>query len=187
MISLLSVGESKMNAAALDENLILRMAEGDGSAFREFYEQTSSAVYGFALSILRNKHDAEDVMHDAFIRSYTSAISYRPSGKPMAWLLTIVRNLCYNKIKAGKVCEDISEYENLAGSDADDSLDRIVLEEAMHILDSEERQIVVLHALTGFKHREIAEILDVPTGTVLSKYNRALKKMRKELEGKGVK
>lgn len=174
-----------MNAAVLDENLIIRMAEGDKNAFSEFYEQTSSAVYGFALSILRNKHDAEDVMHDAFIKAYTAAITYSPAGKPMAWLLTIVRNLCLNKIKAGKVCEDISEYEYLAGTDADDSLDRIVLEEALTILDSEERQIVILHALTGLKHREIADIMGVPTGTVLSKYNRSLKKMRRELEGKG--
>lgn len=174
-----------MNAAALDENLILRMAEGDRNAFREFYEHTSSAVYGFALSILRNKHDAEDVMHDAFIKAYTAAVTYRPTGKPLAWMMTIVRNMCLNRIKAGKVCEDISEYEHLAGTDADDSIDRLVLEQALQILDSEERQIVVLHALTGFKHREIADILEVPTGTVLSKYNRALKKVRKELEGKG--
>ena len=140
------------------------------------------------MSILRNKHDAEDVMHDAFIRIYSSAVTYRPSGNPMAWILTIVRNLCLNKIRAGKVCEDLSEYDDLAGSsnDSEDMLDRMVLETAMSVLDAEERQIVVLHALTGFKHREIAEILDLPTGTVLSKYNRALKKMRKEMESKGV-
>lgn len=174
-----------MNAAALDENLILRMADGDKSAFTELYRQTSSAVYGFALSILRNKYDAEDVMHDAFIRIYTSAVTYKPAGKPLTWILTIVRNLCYSRIRAGKVCEDISEYENLAGACADDSVDRIVLEQAMQILEADERQIVVLHALTGLKHREIAEIIDAPVGTVLSKYNRALRKMRKELEGKG--
>ena len=174
-----------MSTITLDENLILLMAEGDRAAFSEFYRQTSSAVYGFALSILRNKHDAEDVMHDAFIRAYSAAVSYKPSGTPMAWLLTIVRNLCYNRIRAGKVCEDIVEYENLAAASADDSIDRMVLEQAMEILDSEERQVVVLHALTGLKHREIADILEVPVGTVLSKYNRALKKMRKELEGKG--
>lgn len=174
-----------MNTITLDENLILRMGKGDKAAFSEFYRQTSSAVYGFALSILRNKHDAEDVMHDAFIRAYNAAVSYRPSGSPMAWLLTIVRNLCYNRIRAGKVCEDIAEYENLASASPDDSIDRMVLEQALQILDSEERQVVVLHALTGLKHREIAEILEIPTGTVLSKYNRALKKMRNELEGKG--
>ena len=71
-------------------------------------------------------------------------------------------------------------------NESDSMLDRMVLEAAMSVLDAEERQIVVLHAMTGFKHREIAEILDLPTGTVLSKYNRALKKMRKEMEAKGV-
>ena len=150
----------------LDENLIIRMASNDGAAFRELYQQTSGVVYGFAMSILRNKHD----------------------GNPMAWILTIVRNLCLNRIRAGKVCEDLSEYDDLAGAlnENDSMLDRMVLEAAMSVLDAEERQIVVLHAMTGFKHREIAEILDLPTGTVLSKYNRALKKMRKEMEAKGV-
>ena len=177
-----------MATLQLDENLIIRMASNDGAAFRELYQQTSGVVYGFAMSILRNKHDAEDVMHAAFIKIYSGAVTYRPSGNPMAWILTIVRNLCLNRIRAGKVCEDLSEYDDLAGSsnDSEDMLDRMVLETAMSVLDAEERQIVVLHAMTGFKHREIAEILDLPTGTVLSKYNRALKKMRKEMESKGV-
>lgn len=161
------------------------MAEGDRNAFTELYRQTSSAVYGFALSILRNKHDAEDVMHDAYIRAYTGAVSYKPMGKPLSWLLTIVRNLCYSKIRSGKVCEDLSQYENLAGTFEDDSIDRVVLEQALKLLDTDERQIVILHALTGLKHREIAEIIGAPVGTVLSKYNRALRKLRKELDGKG--
>jgi RNA polymerase sigma-70 factor (ECF subfamily) len=136
-----------------------------------------------------NRNDAEDVMHDAFIKIYSSAVTYRPSGNPMAWILTIVRNLCLNKIRGGKVCEDLSEYDDLAGAldDSEAVIDRMVLETAMNVLDAEERQIVILHAMTGFKHREIAEILDLPTGTILSKYNRALKKVRKELETKGVK
>ena len=175
-----------MNVTAIDENLIIRMAAGDGAAFKELYEQTSSAVYGFALSILKNKHDAEDVMHDTFIKVYTAAVTYKPMGKPLAWILTIVRNLCYSKIRAGSVCEDIQEYEDLLGVSDDGSLlDRIVLQEAMAELDFEERQIVILHSLTGLKHREIAEILELPTGTVLSKYNRSIKKLRKQLEEKG--
>jgi len=177
-----------MNAAQLDENLILRMANGDGHAFRELYQQTSGAVYGFALSILRNKEDAEDVMHDTFIKTYTSAITYKPSGKPLSWILTIVRNLAYNRIRAGKVNEDLSQYEDYAMTDelVDETgiiTDRMLLKQAMSILDFEERQIFVLHAATGLKHKEIADILDLPIGTVLSKYNRALKKMRNEIEG----
>ncbi len=169
-----------------DETLITRMAEGDGNAFQEIYQHTSSAVYGFALSILKNRHDAEDVMHDTFLKAYSGAITYKPMGKPLAWILTITRNLCYNKIRAGKVCEDIGEYDHFtAGDKSDVTADMIVLEAAMKTLAFEERQIVILHALTGLKHREIAEILGVPTGTVLSKYNRAIKKLRKEVEGKG--
>ena len=61
----------------------------------------------------------------------------------------------------------------------------MILQKALDILEFEDRQIVVLHALTGMKHREIAELLDMPVGTVLSKYKRSLEKMRKELEGKG--
>lgn len=57
----------------------------------------------------------------------------------------------------------------------------MVLDAAMECLEQDEREIVILHALTGLRHREIAEALDMPEGTVLSKYNRALKKMRKAL------
>ena len=170
----------------IDENLIIRMAAGDGAAFKELYEQTSSAVYGFALSILKNKHDAEDVMHDAFIKAYQGAVTYKPMGKPLAWILTIVKNLCYSKIRAGGVCDDLSEYEDLVRTDESGSiLDKLILQEALSTLDFEERQIVILHSLTGMKHREIAEILELPTGTVLSKYNRSIKKLRKQLEEKG--
>lgn len=175
-----------MNISYVDENLIIRMAAGDGAAFKELYEQTSQAVYGFALSILKNKQDAEDVMHDAFIKAYTGAVAYKPMGKPLAWILTIVRNLCYSRIRSGGVCEDISEYEDLAYSEESSNvLDKLILQEALSKLDFEERQIVILHSLTGLKHREIAEILDLPTGTVLSKYNRSLKKLKKIIEGKG--
>ena len=175
-----------MKSAELNENLILRMAEGDGGAFKELYMQTSSAVYGFALSILRNKYDAEDVMHDAYIKIYTSAVTYIPKGKPLSWILTIVRNLCLNKIRQGSISEDISDYYPYISIDnMDDTDNKLLLEQALKILDYEERQIVILHALTGLKHREIAEILDLSLGTVLSKYNRSLKKMKKELEGRG--
>ena len=59
--------------------------------------------------------------------------------------------------------------------------DKIVLEQCMKLLTDEERQIVVLHAVGGFKHREIAELTELPLPTVLSKYSRAIKKLRKHL------
>jgi RNA polymerase sigma-70 factor (ECF subfamily) len=55
--------------------------------------------------------------------------------------------------------------------------------EAMRVLSDEERQIVILHAVSGVKHREIAKIMEMPLPTVLSKYNRAMKKLKKKMQG----
>ena len=174
-----------MSASSFDENLILQMAHGNGEAFRELYLATSSIVYGYALSILKNSADAEDVMHDAYIRAFNGAAAYQPRGKPLAWLLTIVRNLSYNKVRSGKPTVDINAYDRPSPIDEQKgALDRIVLRKALEILDEQERQIVVLHALAGLKHREIGELLELPTGTVLSKYHRALKRLNTEIAGK---
>ena len=56
--------------------------------------------------------------------------------------------------------------------------DKVVLQQCMRVLSDDERQIVVLHAVSGFKHREIAELMDLALPTVLSKYHRAIKKMK---------
>lgn len=177
-----------MPALELDEKLILEMAEGNKEAFKELYQKTDSVVFGYALSILKNRHDAEDVMHDTYLRIWSGAGSYEPKGRPIPWMLTIVRNLCLNRIRDKHVHEDLSLYTETVHSGPDEKegvLNKAILEMAFKILDPDERQIVMLHALTGKKHREIAETLALPTGTVLSKYNRALKKMKKQISGKG--
>ena len=66
------------------EKLIIDIAGGNKNALEELYRQTDSSVYGFALSILKRPHEAEDVMHDAYVRIYESAGGYRPQESP--WL-----------------------------------------------------------------------------------------------------
>lgn len=144
------------------------------------YELASPAVYSFALSILRNTHDAEDVLQDLFVAVYNSASSYR-RGNPMAWILTITKNLCLMKIRSRSKTEDISEDDWLKIALPEDGVsqeDRMVINACLERLTDTERQIVVLHAVSGIKHREIAKLLDLPLATVLSKYNRTLKKLR---------
>ncbi len=179
-----------MAQVSFDEKLLARIAEGDRAAFAEVYEATKSSVYGFALSVLRNRHDAEDVMHDAYLKLYQSAGSYRPQGKPMAFVLTIVRNLAYNRLRsAGRTGVGI-EDSTVGAPSAPDQFgrveDRMLLDTALSILDDTDRQIVILHAVTGMKHREIAEILGMNQSTVLSRYRRSLMKMRDEMDRKGV-
>ena len=95
-----SAGSCMASGQPPDDALILRIAQGDTAALEVLYRQTSSSIYGFALSILRDPVAAEDVMQDTFVSVMQSASSYQPSGKPMAWLLTIARNLALNRYKA---------------------------------------------------------------------------------------
>ena len=78
--------------------------------------------------------------------------------------------------------EDLTEAPDLER--ITDVEDRIVLRAALQVLSAEECQIILLHAVTGWKHREIAGLLQLPLSTVLSKYRRGLQKLKTELEGK---
>lgn len=171
-------------AAMLDE-FLKRIAESDTDALSELYMRTKDSVFGFALSILKNVHDAEDVLQECYLNIYSAASGYHSFGKPLAWILTITRNLCYLKIREHEKMSTIPEEDwerYLEEKESITSEDKLVLHACMSCLTGEERQIVVLHAVSGFKHREIAELLSMRLSTVLSKYNRALKKMRDYME-----
>ncbi len=175
--------KSKTKSASVSDSLIERISSGDKKALTELYEEAKAAVYGFALSVLRNASDAEDIMQDTFVRIYVSAAEYKPRGKPMAWILTITRNLCLMNLRAGKRTLAESAWETPDPQDHTGTwTDRIVLNAAMTVLTDEERQIVILHAVSGLKHREIASLLCIPLSTALSKYRRALSKLRRQLE-----
>ncbi|MDL2232073.1 RNA polymerase sigma factor, partial [Ruminococcaceae bacterium OttesenSCG-928-L11] len=163
------------------EHLLGQMAEGDTVALEALYNRTKSAVYGFALSIVKNPQEAEDIMQDTYIRLFQSAGGYRAQGKPMAWILTIVRNLALMRLRDGKkAAPPIDEMPTLSdGQDfTEGSIDRMVLRTALAHLSEEERQIVMLHSVAGLKHREIGEIMQIPLSTTLSKYRRALAKLK---------
>ena len=166
------------NAKQLD-HWLAAIADGSSDALAMLYQETSSSVYAYALS-LKNSHDAEDVLHDCYLRVWTAASSYRSSGKPMAWILTIAKNLCLKQLRSRSRTEDLPEedWKNSLESAEMTSDDKIVLRQCMEALSDTERQIVVLHAVSGFKHRQIAAHLGLPLATVLSKYHRAIKKMK---------
>ncbi len=177
--------EAQIKPEVFYETCIRNIANGDKNALGVLYENTKTAVYGFALSIVRNSQDAEDVLQDTFVSIYTAAHSYKSLGKPMAWILTIARNSALMKLRRKKHIADISDIEWNAIADDPahvSSEERLVLATALRAITPEEGQIVMLHAVAGFKHREIAELLSLSLSTVLSKYNRALKKLKKVLE-----
>ena len=168
------------------QRLLLRVAAGEREALAELYRRTRSAVYGLALSYLKNAHDAQDLTQDVYVQVWDCAEQYRPTGSPMGWLLAVCRSLCLMRLRREARHTALSEEEwdaipaQECGLSADE---RILLQHALASLGDAERRIVLLHAVTGLKHREIAALLELPLPTVLSKYHRALKKMRSFLEG----
>lgn len=168
-----------------DEELLKRVADGDQEAFYELYRSTDRTIYSFILSILKNPQDAEEVMQETYLKVWTGAASYQSQGKPLAWMFTIARNLCYMRFRDQKHQADVG-LDELNGEEIgevclplEQMTDAIVLKAALSILKEDERQIVLLHA--SLKHREVAAGLQMPLATVLSKYNRAMKKLQQYL------
>lgn len=163
----------------ISDELIERIAQGDQDAFHKLYEETSSLVFGYALSILKDKHKAEDVMQDTYIKVYSNAGSYTGKGKPMAWILTITRNLALMNFRQ-KQHENIDDdqYQSICDMPHIHSENKMLVDHLLSRLSDEEREIVMLHAMSELKHREIAALTGLPLSTVLSKYNRAIAKLR---------
>lgn len=164
------------------EELLRQIALGSQQAFEELYRATDSAIYGYALSLMRNHHEAQDVMMDTYLKIRCAAHLYMPMGKPMAWILTITKNLARTRLRSAGRQIPLDDLEETTPSFDRDSEEAVALEQAMKVLGDQERQILILHAVTGLKHREIAEMLGMPLATVLSKYVRSLKKLKKALE-----
>jgi len=180
LMTMIAEPASKDDAYEL-ESLLFAIADGDSEAFAAFYERTRTAVYGFVLSICRDVHDAEDVTQQCYLRVLDAADRYRPQGKPMAWLLTIVKRLSLSLLRERGKQSPTRETDWEAVLKAHERLtheDRITIRDLIERLNERERQIVLLRAAGGLKHREIADLLDLPLSTVLSSYQRTIQKLR---------
>lgn len=171
------MGNNKLNAYAA------RMKEGDEEAFALLYESTKKGVFSFVYSVTRDYEVSEELMQETYVRVKQNIRSYR-EGNFSAWLLMIARNLAYNHVRRAKretpLPENPPEREYRMEEDGTPVLDAVKA-----VLGEEEGQIVVLHAVGGYKHREIAKMLNKPLGTVTWTYKNALEKLRKYLEEEG--
>ncbi len=168
------------------EQWILQMGIGDMAAFRMVYDACAQGLYAYALAILKRPQPAEDAVQDGFLRIWRAAPGYRADGKPLAWMLRIVRNLCMDQLRRNR--ELPTEEDPLASSSVDEDytdavIDRIDLVRLMHrVLTQEERQIVALRIYNDLPHNQIAQVLGCTAQTIRWKYNYALRKLRRALE-----
>ncbi len=165
--------------------LVKRIKEGDGRAFDELYERMRKAVYYTAYSILRDPDASENVMQDAFVRFYQSLDSVDARANAGSYLLAIARNCAINEYNREKRSVSVS-LETLDYLEARSPSDTGVLDVAARVLDERAFKVLVLCAIDGYKRREVAEMLEMPIGTVTWIYNKAVETLRQTLEKEGL-
>ncbi len=168
------------------ENYIEEIGKGNKEAISELYNLTKSSIYGYILSVMKNRADSEDILQEVYIKIIQNAKKYKSQGKPMQWIITITKNLCNMQFRKQKSIIDINEVYDILSDDKKMKIeDKIFIETIFKNLTDEERQILTLHLISGFKHREISKILNMPLSTILSKYNRTIKKIKKQNKKEG--
>jgi RNA polymerase sigma factor (sigma-70 family) len=160
------------------------------------FEQTVlphlAAAYNLARWLTRNDHDAEDLVQEAYLRALNAFDGFR-GGDGRAWLLTIVRNTCYSWLRQNRM-EDLTEvYDEELHTLERDSRDpeRSLLEiensqllrQALEELPVEFREVLVLRELEDMSYREIADLMCVPVGTVMSRLARGRERLQQQLSG----
>lgn len=168
------------------DELIFSLAKGNREALKIIYEKSINALYAYVLSLTKNKYDTEDVLQETYVSIAENAASYHGGNKAMAWIFRIARNFTLMHFRKEKNKDSIHEVEEAVDakysfSFVENADHRMLLESAMEILEEEERQILFLHAVAGWKNREIAEYLGKNLNTVLSKYQRSIKQLQEHL------
>lgn len=179
-----------------DRRLVDAVARrGDTRAFRALYERHTPAMYGLALRLSGGTGaDAEDVVHDAWIRAVERLDSFEWRSALQSWLCGFVVHR-WREIRrargreargAGSVPDDPWPYEPSAADERlDATADRVDLERAVRQLADGYREVLVLHDIHGFTHEEIGTLLGIETGTSKSQLSRARRILRQSLNESG--
>ena len=150
------------------------------------------AAYNLARWLAGNDHDAADIAQEACVRAFRYIGGFR-GGSSRSWLLTIVRNTACTWLKKNRpqaiVSIDENELEEIEDTnravDSFHDVDANVLRAALEALPLEFREALVLRELEGFSYKEIAEVADVPVGTVMSRLARARRQLQNHFAQKG--
>ena len=160
------------------------------ASFEETMLPHMDAAHNLARWLLRNEQDAQDVVQEAFLRAFKSFGGFHGSNG-RAWLLTIVRNTSYTLLKKNRVVDlttpfdeeiHVSGHESVSPATIlEHSEDAELIREAMDELPTEFREILALRHQEGLSYKEIADIAQIPPGTVMSRLARARAKLKEYL------
>jgi len=185
-----------MERAPSDEDLLTRIAGGDLDATGELYDRYTTILFPLALRIVRDRAEAEDVLHDAFVAVGDRAGQYsRDRGTVGAWLVTLVRNLSIDRTRRrdrrGNLARDVIAHEPVAKVADPEELTaaagtREKVRRALASLPDVQRITLEVAFFEGLSYPEIAEREGVPLGTIKSRAARAIMSLREALAREGV-
>jgi len=178
--------------------LAARAAKGDELAFGELVKQTQHMVYNLALRICRNEEDAEDITQEVYIKAWRSLVSFRSDASFTTWLFRITQNACLDFMRKNGRTQTISltveseegerdEIDIACGRDEQpegvyEKKERSqTVKNALDLLSTEHKEILVLRDIEGYSYQEISEMLRLDIGTVKSRINRARAKVKEFL------
>lgn len=172
---------------ASDRELVRRARQGEEAAFGALVERYGRAAYAVAFSVTGRHEDAEDAAQESFLVALERLEECRDPDRFAGWLMTIVRNRSRNLIRRESlrateaVPAGASSSDPMPDRSAETTELRDKLDEALSELSEVQRQVVLLHDMEGWKHREIAGLLGLPSGTIRSHLHFARKALRESL------
>jgi RNA polymerase sigma factor (sigma-70 family) len=169
-----------------DERLFARVRSGDLSAFDALYARYERPLFGFLVASLKNRADAEDAFHEAFLNALKSSSKSIDEGAFRAWLFRIARNVALNRLRKaarGAAVADLVDAP-LPPPTATDTLEteerRVALDSAVGRLPASLAEIYRLRT-SGLSYDEIASVLETPVGTVKSRMHEMVRLLREEM------
>ena len=185
-----------------DRILVARAQQGDHAAFRQLFDRYHKRAYSVAYGVLKNRHDAMDVVQEGFVKVHKHLASFQGSSSFYTWLYRIVMNLAIDQLRRRKTSRPV-EYDDAIARDGDGTNDAILprmadanprkaairreliekIDAALAELPEYHRQVILLREIEGLSYEEMAEVLEVPKGTIMSRLFHARKKMQAALAG----
>ena len=186
----------------LDLSLVKRSQKGDDAAFSKLVERYQGKVFSIALGMTKNREDAMDITQDAFVKVHRYLDNFQGNSSFYTWLYRIVVNLCIDHIRrvgrrAGTDFDEKTRYssENVEGSDLlprrlDSNPSKALgrkelaerIQEAVNELPEYHRAVIILREIEGLSYTEMAKVMKVSKGTIMSRLHHARQKLKKALE-----
>jgi len=169
------------NPEADDIELLRRARHGDSGAFHALVDRHAQRLYRLAVSLVGNAVDAEDVLQEAFIGVFRGLKGFEGRSSVKTWLtrILVMQAAQFRRSRGRKKAEALDDSAAAASRSAETGLD---VAAALGQLSPEHRQVLVLREYERMTYEEIAEVLDVPRGTVESRIHRARGEMREKLK-----